>query len=65
MQSDGVTSARELIKLITDYPIRIERELRKADVGIMSSRRDADSKKTLAALYKELRGKVLRVPSSQ
>jgi hypothetical protein len=45
-----VLSVRDKIKLITDYPIRIEEELRKAEVHMMRLTRDKHSKKILAAL---------------
>jgi hypothetical protein len=64
-QGDGVLSVRELIKLIRDYPIRIEKELRKAELGMIRSGSDTLSKKTLTGLYVDLREKVLCVPSSE
>ncbi|MGE5446421.1 MAG: hypothetical protein ACM3SR_17800 [Ignavibacteriales bacterium] len=46
----GFSIVRELIKLITDYPIRIEKEFRRVEVDTMGSRMETHSKKTLGAL---------------
>jgi hypothetical protein len=64
-QGEEVLSARRGNQTHYGLSQRIEKELRKAEVGMMRLRRDTHSKKTLAALYNELREKVLCVPSSQ